>query len=137
MNTLILKKALLFPAILLTFLFVCTTPVRAAFPIHATEKKQNEKVSLTKETSVSVTSIENKSHYIGEQKNKAKEDEGIYGILAFVFGILGIFPAAIVLGIIGTQKRRKLKGLAIAGLIFGLLPVVILLFALGIFIAVV
>jgi hypothetical protein len=53
--------------------------------------------------------------------NPHNEDKGIFGILALIFAVTGIFPLAIASGIIGTQNGRKFKGLAKAGLLFGIL----------------
>jgi hypothetical protein len=64
--------------------------------------------------------------------NLNSDPEGpIFGILSFIFGLLGwvTFPllfglAAIVLGIIGL--KRELNGLAIAGLILGVLILIVM-----------
>lgn len=53
--------------------------------------------------------------------NPHSEDQGIFGILALIFAVTGLFPFAIASGIIGTQNGRKFKGLARAGLLFGIL----------------
>ena len=70
----------------------------------------------------------------GHSKLSSDPDGPIFGILAFVFGLLGwlaipiLFSlAAIVLGIMGLKK--DLNGLAIAGLVLGGLQIIILILA--------
>ena len=73
--------------------------------------------------------------------NLNSDPEGpIFGILSFIFGLLGwvIFPllfglAAIVLGIIGL--KRELNGLAIAGLILGALILIIMVLVVAVLLA--
>lgn len=73
--------------------------------------------------------------------NLNSDPEGpIFGILSFIFGLLGwvTFPllfglAAIVLGIIGL--KRELNGLAIAGLILGALILIIMVLVVAILLA--
>jgi hypothetical protein len=79
-------------------------------------------------------------------KNKAEEktDSGIFGILSFVFIVLGVvlasptagisliifIPAAIVFGAIGLGPDRTNRGFAMAGLILGIITVFFFLVAL-------
>jgi hypothetical protein len=77
----------------------------------------------------------------GTASNSSSDDSPIFGILSLVFGILGlvIFPllfgvAAIVLGWIGRDK--SMNGLAYAGLILGILEVLIIVLLLGLLLAV-
>ena len=73
--------------------------------------------------------------------NLNSDPEGpIFGILSFIFGLLGwvTFPllfglAAIVLGIIGL--KRELNGLAIAGLILGALILIIMVLVVAVLLA--
>ena len=73
--------------------------------------------------------------------NLNSDPEGpIFGILSFVFGLLGwiTFPllfglAAIVLGIIGLNK--ELNGLAIAGLVLGALLLIIMVLVVAVLLA--
>ena len=57
----------------------------------------------------------------------------VLNILSFVFAIVGIFVAglpcgiaAVVLGIIGVAKQLRLKGLGIAGMIIGIIDIIII-----------
>lgn len=129
-------KTMVFIAFVYSWNLISLKPVRAAYPIIATAKMQNEKVSPYKELPPNTQLAVKKLNPADEQNTRKKEDTGIYGILAFVMGLMGIFPAAIVFGIMGLQKNRKLKGLAITGLVLGLLPLIILLFFLGFFVPV-
>lgn len=129
-------KTIVFIAFVCSWNLISLKPVRAAYPIIATAKMQNEKVSPYKELPPNTQLAVKKLNSVDEQNTRKKEDTGIYGILAFVMGLMGIFPAAIVFGIMGLQKNRKLKGLAITGLVLGLLPLIILLFFLGFFVPV-
>jgi hypothetical protein len=52
-------------------------------------------------------------HYPPPQKG------GGFGVAAFICGILGINLLAIVFGVIGWQRDRKNRGLAIAGFVLG------------------
>ncbi|MFA5781369.1 MAG: hypothetical protein WC868_03770 [Bacteroidales bacterium] len=64
------------------------------------------------------------------QKNTEEKKGGGFGITSFVLSIVGLLvagvifgPLAIIFGIIGMIKR-KLKGLAIAGLIIGIIDII-------------
>lgn len=63
-------------------------------------------------------------------RNREKNDDGINGALSFLFSLFGFFPLAIIFGIIGIQKHRKLKGLAVAGLVMSLLTTLYLIIVL-------
>jgi hypothetical protein len=75
-----------------------------------------------------------------------KGDNGAFGIVSFLsivafFLLVGsasavtllLIPMAIVFGIIGSERKRKLKGLAIAGLVGGLAIVFLILLFLALF----
>lgn len=90
----------------------------AAIPICPAAAPNN----VLDESNDTVHSAEKKSIFAASEieKPKTKKDKGTYGILALIFGLTGVFfPAAIALGIIGLKRHRKLKGLAIAGLVLG------------------
>jgi len=83
-----------------------------------------------------------KSNFLQQgSANLNSDPEGpIFGILSFIFGLLGwvTFPllfglAAIVLGIIGL--KRELNGLAIAGLILGVLLLIIMVLVVAVLLA--
>jgi hypothetical protein len=69
-----------------------------------------------------------------------KEDTGVLGIISIILAILGYLAStaglafilvfgAFLTGLFGVQRNRKLKGLAIVGLIAGFVGVAILLLA--------
>lgn len=99
----------------LFFVFICSIHIHcsAAFPI----QEQHKAAPI-----VQKTSLPNRYY------NKHSEDNGVFGILAIIFGLTGLFPFAIACGIFGTQNGRKFKGLAKAGLILGILAAVIFTF---------
>ena len=77
-----------------------------------------------------------KNKFPGKKSKIAAGDSGGWGIAAFVCGILGwiVFPAlfitlSIIFGILGINK--KLKGLAIAGLVLGLIALLVMGVLLG------
>jgi hypothetical protein len=77
-----------------------------------------------------------KNKFLGMKSKIAAGDSGGWGIAAFVCGVLGwvVFPAlfitlSIIFGILGINK--KLKGLAIAGLVLGLIALLVMGVLLG------
>ncbi len=73
-----------------------------------------------------IAEAKNQNHIIATKQankyyNTHSEDMGVFGILAAIFAITGLFPLAIISGVIGTQNGRKFKGLARSGLILGIL----------------
>lgn len=96
-----IRKLLLFISFLLLSIY---NNCQAAYPI----------VESTKQNQQSLTTLPNKYY------NTHSEDMGVFGILAIIFAVTGLFPLAIASGIIGTQNGRKFKGLARAGLLFGI-----------------
>jgi hypothetical protein len=99
----------------------------AAFPIKEQQKQESGLPKLYHK--VNEASVRNTGRYLnqvnpaGDHEEFEKRDSGIFGSLALAFGLTGIFPAAIVLGIIGMQRHRKDRGLAIAGLVLGILTI--------------
>ena len=105
----------------------------AAFPVREPQKQERATQKLYQR--VNESSAKYRSHALNEEaysdESTDKEDSGIYGILSLVFGLLGIFPAAIVLGVVGMEKHRKYRELAVAGLILGIVTLFIFLLFLG------
>ncbi|MCC6186635.1 MAG: hypothetical protein IT256_05720 [Chitinophagaceae bacterium] len=97
---------------LVAFAIVCLAFISpatyAAYPI--AQQQANEALATT-----------NNAAMPGYGGNPHNEDQGIFGILALIFAVTGLFPLAIASGIIGTQNGRKFKGIAKAGLLFGIL----------------
>lgn len=119
------QKILFLISILCASLFLPAFSVQAAYPICNNQNKQEE---ITYRDSILSTNFQSyQITPLPANEHNPKEDKGVYGILAFVTGYLGIFPAAIVFGIIGSQKRRKFKGLAIAGLVMGIVTLLLVL----------
>lgn len=118
-----MRKFIIFLYVLLS-LQLPSSNTQAAFPITTSHQHKNEKfneqLEKLQEHQVEKT--------LPADNNKAKkEDDGIYGILSFVTALLGIFPAAIILGIIGMERHREYRGLATAGFVIGLFYALIIL----------
>jgi hypothetical protein len=94
---------------LLFFLSIIVLPMnnncQAAFPI-AEAKNQNHIIA---------------TKHANKYYNTHSEDMGVFAILSAIFAVTGLFPLAIISGVIGTQNGRKFKGLARAGLVLGIL----------------
>lgn len=123
------------PLLLLFFIVLFSyAPVRSFAAIPIKEQKQAGRVQQwyqrVNEAAAAQRSLQ-LSEPLPEQQRTEKEDSGVYGILSLVFGLLGIFPAAIVLGVIGLEKHRKYRELALTGLILGILTLVLLLLLIG------
>lgn len=56
---------------------------------------------------------------------KGDGSSGVWGILGFVFGLLGVWPLAIGFSIVGMGRNRNSRGLAITGLILGIIWMII------------
>ncbi|MCC6187325.1 MAG: hypothetical protein IT256_09255 [Chitinophagaceae bacterium] len=146
-----MKKNLLSLQFLLLMLVLSATisaPIKAfaAFPIAAEQITINEHNSSEK----IVQQKEKKQIFNLKQKPAVAqgEDKGVFGIVSFslatvclILGLsvvtAGFLPflmllGAFVTGIIGVQRRRKLKGLAIAGLVVGSVAIVLLILAIAI-----
>ena len=59
------------------------------------------------------------SYFTGGVPLKTPQKSGGFGIAALVCGIVGVCVVAIPFGVIGWQRDRKNRGLAIAGFILG------------------
>lgn len=94
----------------IAILFCSETHCKAAFPI-----QKNQQIERKNEVH-NTLAVQPHKYY-----NTHSEDMGVFGILAIIFAVTGLFPLAIASGIIGTQNGRKFKGLARAGLLFGIL----------------
>jgi len=155
----------LFVYILAAFLFFGGNAY-ASFPVKNEGKKEQKAETIKEEiNSTQVSAVEKdftptEPQIVGKEKTikqritgllnkylkKADGDWDIFSILGFVFGIVGLFVlpiifgiAAIVLSIIGLKKTsngQKGKGFAIAGLILGILEVLIIFLLLGVLLAV-
>jgi hypothetical protein len=128
MKTLMRLRTLVF--ICLLNFFIPIKQSNAAFPI------PNKECSFIKSSEKKLTTAQIEEGKMNlnityPNPETKKEDDGIFGILSLVFGLVGIFPAAIVLGIIGMEERRKYKGLAIAGFSLGVMSLLVFLFAVG------
>ncbi|MFY8190388.1 MAG: DUF4190 domain-containing protein [Bacteroidia bacterium] len=155
----------LFALILAAFLIFGGTTY-ASFPVKNESKKEQSAVSAKEELKAAQVSesdeilvptepkVEKKDFNVKQKitsllnkyLKKANGDWDIFSILGFIFGIVGlaVLPilfgiAAIVLSIIGLKKTsngKKGKGLAIAGLILGILEVLIIFLLIGVLLAV-
>ena len=150
----------LFVYILAAFLFFGGNAY-ASFPVKNEGKKEQKAQTIKEEIhSTQVSAVEKdftptKPQIVSKEKTikqriagllnkylkKADGDWDIFSILGFVSGVVGLFYfgllfgiAAIVLSIIGLKKTsngQKGKGFAIAGLILGILEVLIIFLLLG------
>ena len=73
------------------------------------------------------TSYNNSSNSDKEVQVVKEHDSPVFGIISLITGILGLGPLAIIFGCIGFSKKRKLKGLAIAGLILGVIYTIVII----------
>ncbi|MGC4057395.1 MAG: DUF4190 domain-containing protein [Chitinophagaceae bacterium] len=99
----------------------CITASQAAFPLSRQETTRAQKLQQRMEKAEVLLNAANHPETRQTSTEHSynmpvrENDSGVYGILAFVTGLLGVFPAAIVLGIIGLQTNRRFQGLAAAG----------------------
>ena len=94
----------------------------AAIPIKERQQASQKLVRKINDASaVQISRSLQQTDTLPAEEQESKPDSGINGSLAFAFGLLGIFPVAIILGIIGMQPHRRDRGLAIAGLVLGFL----------------
>lgn len=155
----------LFVYILAAFLFFGGNAY-ASFPVKNEGKKEQkaqiikEEINSTQVSTVEKDFTPTEPQIVSKEKTikqritgllnkylkKADGDWDIFSILGFVFGVVGLLVlpilfgiAAIVLSIIGLKKTsngQKGKGFAIAGLILGILEVLIIFLLLGVLLAV-
>jgi hypothetical protein len=155
----------LFVYILAAFLFFGGNAY-ASFPVKNEGKKEQkaqiikEEINSTQVSAVEKDFTPTEPQIVSKEKTikqritgllnkylkKANGDWDIFSILGFAFGVVGLLVlpilfgiAAIVLSIIGLKKTsngQKGKGFAIAGLILGILEVLIIFLVLGVLLAV-
>ena len=155
----------LFVYILVAFLFLGGN-AHASFPVKNEGKKEQKEQTIKEEiNSTQVSAVEKdftptEPQIVSKEKTikqritglfnkylkKANGDWDIFSILGFAFGVVGLIflpiifgIAALVLSIIGLKKTsngQKGKGFAIAGLILGILEVLIIFLLFGLLLAV-
>lgn len=155
----------LFVYILAAFLFFGGNAY-ASFPVKNDSKKEQapqtikEEIKLAQVSSIKEEITPTDPQIVSKEKTikqritsllnkylkKADGDWDIFSILGFVLGVVGLIVlpiifgiAAIVLSIIGLKKTsngQKGKGFAIAGLILGILEVLIIFLLIGVLLAV-
>lgn len=101
----------------------------AVFPVKT--MRETTITTATESTTASLKQIHRPSRiarffHIYDMRRPTDLRPGWPGIAALVCGAVGFFPGAIVFGIIGLGKRYKNHGLAIAGIILGVLDIVLL-----------
>lgn len=111
----------------------------AAFPISNTQtekfEKQETDIKLQKKNSIVQKKV--------SSTTVSGDDSGVYGILALLLGLVGwsiiafgsglgflLLVGALITGVVGVNPKRKLKGMAVTGLILGVAGVVLFLLAL-------
>ena len=115
-----MKKATLFSIIIL-MLVSFSIPSHASFRVHPAPSSMSFNASQA-----SNDKEDTKAH---------KKKTGVFGIVSISAGVIGCVMSvgilaiilgvgAAVFGIIGMSKKKKLKGLAIAGLILGIIAIV-------------
>jgi hypothetical protein len=135
-----MKNSLLY-LIIIALLFFTVTPASAGFWVKKTAPLTHTEVATTTttESQTGVAKAARKYHtpsklfpkrYIYRDRSY-RQGEWI-GIVAFSCGVLGLFIpglnfAAILFGLLGIGKGSKLKGLAVAGFILGVIELLIFL----------
>ena len=103
----------------------------AAFPIAANQEEQVK----TKKQFAQKTNNHTQQRVVA---NNNTDDKGILGVISLILGVAGFLVStlgmalvlllgAFIAGLLGVQSTRKLKGLAIIGLILGIVGLGILL----------
>jgi hypothetical protein len=143
----IFSQTLIAAACFLSILLIAV-PQKAhcAFPIDkASAAKVEKEHAIAQEQFVQAEKKQQaKSHTASKSSNSSNGDQGIYGIVSIALGVLGwstsglgfgflLLLGAFITGIIGVNRKRKYKGLALTGLILGALGILIFLFAVLIF----
>ena len=95
--------------LLFLFLLFAAPQVHAAFPVPV----------AAVDSPVKYTDRRLSPDY-GPHKVPGTDNRGWPGVVAFCTAMTGLAPLAIIFGIIGMRKGRKNKGLAIAGLLIGI-----------------
>lgn len=131
-----MKLYALIPALTCACLLSVSYPCAAAFPLgsrqqQAVKDRRNVSDSFLA-YNVQNTVIHNALRLSGEETQAPKTEQkgGGFGSAALICGVLGIWPAAIILGIIGLEKGRANRYLARAGLILGIVQGAFFLFIL-------
>lgn len=117
-----LARKLFFLLIIIFSAILYSPGIFAAIPIKERQHAGQKFVRKINDASaVQISRSLQQTDTLPAEEQESKPDSGINGSLAFAFGLLGIFPVAIILGIIGMQPHRRDRGLAIAGLVLGFL----------------
>ncbi len=99
-----------------------------------TTTHHKERVSNRKELMNNLTTLKNLAMHEGDHDRRPRKDtSGWEGIVALCCGILGLFTGwlaipAIIFGAIGMSHGKAHRGMAIAGLVMGIVTIVVVLF---------
>jgi hypothetical protein len=140
------QKLIALSCFLIIFLMAVPQKGFSAFPIDKASAAKVEKENAFAQEQFSKAEMKQQAKAITAAKpsNGNNGDQGIYGIVSIALGVLGwstsalgfgflLLLGAFITGIIGVNRKRKLKGLALTGLILGALGILIFLFAVLIF----
>lgn len=91
----------------------------------------SKKSQTSTQVSPETKSQDSRPNYMDEPNEEPQKLSAVFGVLSLISGILGFFvaglllgPGAIIFGIAGAKKKRKGRGMAITGIILGIVDII-------------